>query len=760
VSEQLGDVLVIDDDDRMCETLGAVLRHAGYAVRTASRGQEGLAQLRSAPVDIAIVDINLPDGSGLDLLADITRVSPDAEVIFISGFAPFTSVIEALGGAAFAYLPKPFEMPHLLAIVRKAREKQTLVRALGESEDRYRLVTEHILDALYLFDVDGNITFVNRRAEELSGYSRDELLGRQISTFLAPDSARRPNERIEVAREGRAIPSSFERELVRKDGTHVWVEGHTTSISRDGKLIGRLGAARDISQRMVVEAARRESEERFRAVFEQAAVGIGVVADDGRFLRVNQRLCDMVGYTADELTSMRFLDITYPEDREMNVALRRPMIDGTAPAYSIEKRYVRKDGGVIWVAVTASQATEPSGRRYSIGIIQDITERKRLEQQLLHAQRMEGIGQLAGGIAHDFNNLLTVISGRSELVFDSLAPADPARRDLDLIHATAERAAALTRQLLAFSRKQVLQPKVIALSVLVASATNLLKRILGENIELTFASDPDPGWVLVDPGQIEQVIVNLAVNARDAMPGGGRLTLETANVELDRAYAAHRVDVAPGRYVRLVVSDTGAGMSAALQAHIFEPFFTTKGPGKGTGLGLATAYGIVKQSGGHISVYSEPGVGTTFKIDLPRTDEVREAPAPASAPALSHGTETILLVEDEAEVRDLSREILARLGYTLLEAAMPRDALLVAQRHVGRIDLLLTDVVMPQMSGRALAEAVVSERPEMKVLFMSGYTDDAIIRHGVLEPGISFIEKPFAPRALAAKIREVLDRPQ
>jgi len=370
---------------------------------------------------------------------------------------------------------------------------------------------------------------------------------------------------------------------------------------------------------------------------------------------------------------------------------------------------------------------------------------------------MEGVGQLAGGIAHDFNNLLTVIGGRAQIGLNRLTASDPLRRDLDLIHKTAGRAAELTRQLLAFSRKQVLQPKVLDLNAQVRSSTELLKRIIGENIELTFETAAGTGRVRVDPGQLEQVVVNLAVNARDAMPGGGHITIETANIDIDANYTAHRVDITAGAYVMLTVTDSGSGMSSEVQARIFEPFFTTKGPGQGTGLGLATVYGIVKQSGGHIRVYSELGTGTSFKIYLPRTDAPAEGELVRTVVELPRGAETILLVEDEREVRELALEIIEGLGDTVLEAGAPAEAMLIARRHVGLIDLLLTDVIMPGMSGRTLAEKIVAERPETKVVFMSGYTDDAIVRHGVLEPGTFFIEKPFAPRPLATKIREVLE---
>jgi two-component system cell cycle sensor histidine kinase/response regulator CckA len=507
------------------------------------------------------------------------------------------------------------------------------------------------------------------------------------------------------------------------------------------------------------ETAGRESEERFRATFEQAAVGIGHTTLEGRWVRVNQRLCDILGYSREELLACTFLDITHPDELELDRKQLRQFLTGEIQTLSREKRFIHKNGSDVWVDLTVSFARDAAGKPdYFIVVIQDITAKKQLEQEFLHAQRMEGVGQLAGGIAHDFNNLLTVIGGRSQLALARLTPAHPLRHDLDLIHKTSVRASMLTRQLLAFSRKQVLQPKVLDPNEQMRGSMKLLERIIGEDIELTFVPAADVGRICVDPGQLEQVIVNLVVNARDAMPTGGRLTIETTNVVLEADYAARHVGITPGAYVMLAVTDTGIGMSPAIQARLFEPFFTTKGPGKGTGLGLATVYGIVKQSGGHIRVYSEPGAGTTFKIYLPRTDAAPELEIADSEADLPRGAESVLLVEDEAEVRELAHEMLAELGYRVLEAPAPSDALVVAERHTGIIDLLLTDVVMPQMSGRALAQRIAAMRPETKVLFMSGYTDDAVVRHGVLEPGIDFLEKPFSPRALAVKVREVLDR--
>ena len=392
--------------------------------------------------------------------------------------------------------------------------------------------------------------------------------------------------------------------------------------------------------------------------------------------------------------------------------------------------------------------------------LQEAEERQRsevLEDQLRQAQKVEVIGRLAGGVAHDFNNLLTVISGYTDLTLGQLPEQDPLREDLEEIRNAAQRAAELTRQLLAFGRRQILTPKVIDLNAVVAGTEKMLHRLIEEDIELVAVPEPELWRVKADAGQIEQVIMNLAINARDAMPDGGRLTLETQNVELDDAYARAHVAVHPGPYVMLAVSDTGSGMDQETLGHLFEPFFTTKGPGQGTGLGLATVYGIVKQSGGNIWVYSEVGQGTTFKVYLPRVDAPLDSATPLKPSASLRGTETILLVEDERGVRLLARRVLEGNGYAVLEAAEGLTAIELVRHHEGPIHLLVTDVVMPHMSGRAVADAVTSLRPTVKVLYLSGYTANAIVHRGVLDLGTPFLEKPFTPGTLVAKVREVLD---
>jgi PAS domain S-box-containing protein len=406
--------------------------------------------------------------------------------------------------------------------------------------------------------------------------------------------------------------------------------------------------------------------------------------------------------------------------------------------------------------VLRDQAGEKLG---AVVALQDVTERRSLEEKLLQAQKMEAIGRLAGGVAHDFNNLLTIINGYSDIVLGRLSSDDQMRDLVAEITRAGERAASLTRQLLAFSRKQVLDPKVLDLNDVLGQTEKMLRRLLGEDIELATRLQPTLGSVRADPGQIEQVVLNLAVNARDAMPKGGKLTIETQNVRLDESYAATHPEVRPGAYVLLAVSDTGCGMTPEVKAHLFEPFFTTKAPGLGTGLGLATVFGIVKQSGGHIEVYTEPNVGTTFKIYLPRVrDGARPTPSCPGCTSIPAGNETVLLVEDEDAVLTLGRHVLQASGYTVLGAGRAHEALRICAEHPGPIHLLVTDVVMPEMGGRQLAEHVQRLRPGMRVLYVSGYTDDAVVRHGILEREVNFLQKPFTAAGLASKVREVLDR--
>jgi PAS domain S-box-containing protein len=518
--------------------------------------------------------------------------------------------------------------------------------------------------------------------------------------------------------------------------------------------------------RKQAEQALRDSEQRF-TLFMQHLPGLAWIKDaQGRYAFVNAALERATGIPRDQLCGKIDDELFPPEAaRQFKENDAEALVGGSKIEVVQALRY--GDGTVHPSMVHKFPILGADGRPFLVGgIAFDVTDRLRaeeskekLQEQLRQSQKMEAIGQLAGGVAHDFNNLLTVITGYCEVLLGQLSGEDRRRPLVDEVNKAAERAAALTRQLLAFSRKQVLEVKEVCLNDTVAHAEKMLRRLIGEDVALTVVPAANLARVKVDPGQIEQVILNLAVNARDAMPTGGKLTIATSNVELDGAYAAGHLEVGPGRYVLLSVSDTGCGMDEATKARLFEPFFTTKGVGKGTGLGLAVVHGIVTQSGGRIDVYSEPGHGTTFKIYLPAVvGDGRLGRSHQGAVTVPRGTETVLLAEDEEAVRRLSRLALEGAGYTVLEAGHGGEAVRVARSHDGPIDLLVSDVVMPVMGGRLLAERLVAERPDLKVLFMSGYTDDAVVRHGVLEAEMAFLQKPFTPQALARKVRKVLDK--
>jgi PAS domain S-box-containing protein len=499
------------------------------------------------------------------------------------------------------------------------------------------------------------------------------------------------------------------------------------------------------------------SERLYRETFDEAPVGIVHVGLDGRWLRVNQRLGKLLGYSREELLSIPATDLMLPEDVAGDAELFRRLATGTPGPHIIdEKQYRRRDGSTLWARVNISAHYDAAGNaQHFISVVEDITERRALEAQMRQANKLEAIGGLAAGIAHDFNNLLSIVLSYSEMLADDLKEGDPMRADLGEIRGAGLRAVALTRQLLAFSRQQVLKPQIVDLSDIVRDMERMLRRLIGEDVDLVAICDASPTKVMIDPGQMEQVIMNVAINARDAMPDGGKLTIATSGVILDDAYAAIRVGMRPGPHVMLTVTDTGIGMAPATLARMFEPFFTTKEVGKGTGLGLATVFGIVRQSGGTIAAESQLGIGTTFRICFPASDGTAVV-LTSLGPSL-RGSETILLVEDDERVRSLACTILCKYGYNVLEAPGAGDAFLLCEQHPSAIHLLLTDLVMPRMSGRQLAKRLLSVRPAMKVLWMSGYADDVAMRSGALDGTTEFIQKPITPEMLARKVRDVLD---
>ncbi len=500
------------------------------------------------------------------------------------------------------------------------------------------------------------------------------------------------------------------------------------------------------------------SEEQYRLIVEGIPHLVWVSRPDGATEYWNGRYRQYTGVSLTEARGSGWQRVIHPDDLPTTTRDWDHSLSSGEPCY-IEQRIRRADGTYRWHSTRAVPLRDGRGQIVRwLGTCTDIDEQKRLEEQLRQAQKMEAIGQLAGGVAHDFNNLLCIINGYSDLVYGALRPDDPLRDLVDEIRKAGERSASLTRQLLAFSRKQVIAPKVLDLNSAVLDLEKMLRRVIGEDIDLATRLAPSLGSIKADPCQIEQVLLNMVVNARDAMPRGGKLTIETQNVNLDESFAQTHSEVHPGPFVRLAVSDTGCGMTPEVKARIFEPFYTTKGQGKGTGLGLATVFGIVKQGGGHIEVYSEPGIGTTFKVYFPVVQgavSTRKSRAGTSPGA--RGSETILLVEDDEGVRTLTRHLLQGDGYSVLVAREGEEALRICRGRREPIDLLVSDVVMPGLGGRQLSEQLLLLHPEMKVLFLSGYTDDAVVRHGVLEEEANFLQKPFSPSALAQKVRDVLD---
>jgi PAS domain S-box-containing protein len=637
------------------------------------------------------------------------------------------------------------------AFMRDVTGRLEMETELRQAEREYRSLFEHAQDGILVLSVNGEqVLAANPRACELYGYAREELVGMSLEAVSTDVEAGRRQVKGTFAG---GVPRRFEVEQVRSDGRRIRVEMTATPVEyRGGPAL--LLINRDVTGRAHTEEALRDAESQFRAIFDEAPIGISQVDVGGRPMRSNRALQEMLGYSGAELSAMTFAEFTHPDDREADADRFARMMAGTLPSYQMRKRYLRRDGGMVWAELSVSLVRDADGApRFAVGMVQNVTERllaeAALEQsraELLQAQKMDAVGRLAGGVAHDFNNLLTAILGNVQMLLADLPEGGPdeMRVELEEIARVSRRAADLTRQLLAFSRRQVLLPEVMDLNAAVRAAQKLLRRLIGEDVELRVEAEPGAAWVRADPGQLEQVLVNLAVNARDAMPGGGVLTLS----------ARHDAAAVPPA-VELRVRDTGTGITPDVLEHVFEPFFTTKPVGKGTGLGLSTVYGIVQQSGGDLRVESAVGRGSTFTVRFPAADAPADAP-PAPAPAPLRGSGTVLLVEDEAAVRRVAKRVLERSGYTVIEAGDGAAALRACDGHEGEIVLLVTDVVMPGMNGREVARAIQDRRPGVKTLFMSGYNDEAISQHGVLADGASFLGKPFTPETLAAKVREVL----
>ena len=629
------------------------------------------------------------------------------------------------------------------------------------SDTLFRTMFESSSVGIARVSLDDRIEEINQAYCTMLGYTRDELVGMTIWDITDPECLPE-SERLQTRlRRGEVDSYQMEKKYLRKDGGAVWGL-LDASLVRDtnGDPLYFLGNVVDVTERK-----RTESENRNLSIgVEQSPVAIVVTDPGGAIEYVNAKFCAISGYTKEEALGQnpRILK-SGEQSAEMYEDLWATITSGRTWSGEFHNR--RKSGELYWEDATIGPIVSEQGEiTHFIGFKEDITEKKDLEHQLLQSQRLEAIGQLAGGVAHDFNNLLTVINGYSALVLDKLSDGDPKRLDMEQIAAAGERAGALTHQLLAFSRKQVMRPVIVDLNAVVADMTTMLRRLVGENIVVRTVLADDLGKTKVDPGQMNQIIMNLVVNARDAMPAGGQITIETANFEIDREYSARHLgarhmSARHGDYCLMSISDDGIGMEEGTRAHAFEPFFTTKGVGEGTGLGLSTVYGIVKQHNGYIWLYSEPGHGTTVRVYLPQV-EVNSAQLGGQRTDIKapSGTETILLVEDDDTVRKLTTGILEQSGYTVLQAATGRQALDVFGGGSGGIDLLLTDVIMPGMGGKELADQLLAGSPELRVIFVSGYTDEAISRTGILPDDVELLSKPFHPRALLTLVRTVLDR--
>jgi len=623
--------------------------------------------------------------------------------------------------------------------------------------EAYDDLVRHLNEIVICLDREGRITEANPAIERHWGYCRSDVAGKLFTEFVHPNDVQLAQEFFAGLLTSALPPREFR--IVDGSGATRWCRSSGWSRCVTGGPAGVVTVITDITEQRQTQENLQRAEQKFRTIFEEAIVGIFQTSPEGKYVIANPALAAMLGYDSPEELQISVQDVAgqvYVDPSRRDVFRALLARDGRVRNFECE--LYRKNRSKMWVSVNA-RAIYNDGKIVGYeGTNEDITERRMLERQLLQAQRLDAVGQLAGGIAHDFNNLLGVVLGQSELLLRQARPEDPIRRRIDQISQAAQRAVSLTAQLLAFSRQQIMLSVALDLNVVIENLNEMMSRLIGEDIVIVNRLDPALARLKGDPTQIEQIVLNLALNARDAMPRGGTLTVETSNVTVDQV-AQRDWGVKPGSYVLLAISDTGVGMDEATMAQIFEPFFTTKEEGKGTGLGLATVYGIVKQSGGHISVSSEPESGTTFQIYFPQTDDpltMDAAPGSTQVPQLSRGRETVLLVEDFGAMRNLTREFLESAGYRVLEADDAASALQLADRNEGRIALMIADVVMPRINGASLAERLRSARPDTEVLFVSGHTDEAVFRHGVHIGDRHFLHKPFTRDALITRVEELL----
>ncbi|MEO8090331.1 MAG: PAS domain S-box protein [Gemmatimonadales bacterium] len=718
--------------------------------------------------DLILSDYTLPRFDGMTALSLAKERAPSIPFLIVTGSVNEETAVGCMKAGATDYLLKSNLArigPAIMAALERSRahsQKAQAEAALTASERRFRSLVQNSSDLVTILAPDGTILYASDSAERIVGYAPGDLVGSSLLSYLDGAGVQTVRGLLENGNGRTNGAGPIEFCLRRGDGSPVWLEAVGTNLLTDATIRGIVLNARDVSERKRADRELRESEERYRDLFDHASDLVCMAAPDGSLQYVNHAWQQGTGYGEAEIGRLQLLDLVPPESRAHYSQVLKRVLQGERLDH-VELVFVPKAGAPITVEGNLSCTFKDGQPAVIRGIYRDITERKRVEEQLRRAERMQAAGKLAGGVAHEVNNMMTGVIGFSEFLLRSLDEGDNRRADVEEIIKAGSRAADVTRQLLAFTRQQFLQPQVIEVNAVVSELEKMLRRTLGEDHALQLQLAPDAGQLRADRGQLEQVLINLVLNARDAMASRGRVTIQTASAVWDDAYAERHggVDFPLGHYVMLAVSDTGSGMDPGLQARIFEPFFTTKAVGQGTGLGLSTVYGIVKQSGGYVWVYSEPGQGSVFKIYLPVALAEEPARISLQRDEPPHGgSETILVIEDEDLVRNLASRGLRDQGYSVIEARNGVKALQYIEEHPGTIDLVISDVVMPEMGGREFGQGLHRLEPTLPVLFMSGYTGEDVVQRGLLEPGAPFQQKPFTPASLATKIRAMLDHHQ
>jgi two-component system cell cycle sensor histidine kinase/response regulator CckA len=782
-------ILVVDDEYNDRQLMELLLAAEGFVVLVAASGEEALTVIAQQSPDLILLDVMMPDMDGYQLAERIKSNGAAAPIpiIMVTVLDDRDAMMRALAAGAQDYLVKPVNRAELYIRVRnllrlkaygdnQGKYSRSLEREVGsrqadlvDSEQLYRTTFDAAPIGIVRANMAGQWLHVNQRLCDLLGYSREQLQTVAIQESIQSEEPAVQSEALVMMATSEIDRHVIEEQRYRRsDGTFVWVRV-VVSVRRDadGEAQEIISVIEDITDRRVLEERVQESvarltasEQRYRALLENANDAIAVLTPQGVVREMNQRWAEIVGVPREQLIGRHVSDFA-TSDNEAAAAANYEGGVASNGSRSDAVKIATGTGSHLLLEFSRS-SIEVAGERLVLTIGRDVTEQRQLEERLRQAQKLEVIGQLAGGVAHDFNNILTAIIGFCELLLMDM-PADSAlRSDVIQIKAAGERAAGLTRQLLAFSRKQILHATVLNINGVIQAMEPMMRRLIAAHVDLVLSLQLDVATIKIDATQLEQIVINLLVNAADAMPRGGKVTIETANIYLDEHYQRHHLPVKPGDYVMLAVSDTGSGMDNATIQRIFEPFFTTKEVGKGTGLGLATVYGIVKQSGGDIWVYSEPSHGSVFKIYLPRVSTMASAAVkhvPISE-SVRPGSETILLVEDDVAVRQLARLVLERTGYRVMEAGNPKEALAVASQDGRVIDLLLSDLIMPDSDGPPLFDRLAKAHPGVRVLYMSGYADEAVVRHGVIVEGTPFLQKPFTPQTLSGKVRDVLDAPR